>query len=170
MALTVGTDTYISLADCESYLAGQYIVTDTKYSAWLFLTSADREILLRKAARLIDRQPLQGYKYLTNQAMAFPRFLYTEYDMSEADLHPLLRANGFYCDGSVPDEIKYAQCEIAVQMTQASSERMEMQRQGVKSFSLGSLSETYSGVKNGGIDSYEAIQLLAPYAGGGFRI
>lgn len=169
MSITVNTDTYISLADCTTYLAANYISTDVKYVAWLALTDGNKEILLRQAAKLIDRQPLQGYKYNVNQAMAFPRYIYTEYHKHDKHLHPLLRTNGFYSDGTVPTAVKNAQCEIALQLAQGPSERAEMQRQGVKSFSIGNLSESYTGTKNN-IPSFEAHELLAPYLGGGFRI
>jgi hypothetical protein len=169
MAITVNTDTYIALPDCEAYLAQHYISADAKLVVWSALSDADKEILLRQAAKFIDRQPLQGYKYITTQAMAFPRYLYTESRLNEKDLHPLLRQNGWYSDGTVPDAVKHAQCEIALQLAQGPSERAEMQRQGVKSFSLGNLSESYTGTKNG-IPSFEARELLAPYIGGGFRI
>ena len=169
MAITVNTDTYISLADCTTYLAANYISTDAKYVAWLAFTDGNKEILLRQAAKLIDRQPLQGYKYLETQTMEFPRYLYSEYKNNDQYVHPLLRTNGFYSDGTVPEAVKNAQCEIALQLAQGPSERAEMQRQGVKSFSLGNLSETYTGTHNS-IPSFEAKQLLAPYVGGGFRI
>lgn len=168
-ALIVNTDTYIALADAEIYLAANYISTDAKFYAWGCLTDADKTILLRKAAKIIDRQPLQGYKYSYTQAMAFPRYLFTEPSEDESDLHPLIRTGGWYCDGTVPADVKNAQCEIAVQLTQPASERAEMQRQGVKSFSLGSLSETYAGGQYA-IESAEAKEYLAPYTGGGFRI
>jgi hypothetical protein len=169
MALTVNTDTYISLADCDTYLAANYISTDAKYVAWAALTDANCEVLLRKAAQTIDRQPLAGYKYISTQAMAFPRYTYSESADDNTNLHPLLRANGYYCDGTVPDAVKYAQCEIAIELAQGSNARADMQRQGVKSFSLGNLSETYTGSQNS-IISHEAKQLLVPYLGGGFRV
>ena len=168
MALTVNTDTYISAADCATYLAANYITTDPKLVAWNLLSADNKDVLLRQAAKLLDRQPLQGYKYLTTQAMEFPRYTYSEaYD--DDNLHPLLQENGFYCDGTVPTAVKYAQCEIALSLQSGSSARMEMQRQGVKSFSLGSLSESYTGTNNS-IPSHEAKQLLAPFTGGGFRV
>lgn len=101
--------------------------------------------------------------------MAFPRYTYSEYHNNDKYVHPLLRTNGFYCDGTVPNAVKYAQCEIALQLAQGTNERAEMQRQGVKSFSIGDLSETYTGTQNS-IPSYEAKQLLAPFVGGGFRV
>ena len=169
MALIIGTDSYATAAECATYLAANYITTDAKLIAWNLLSADNKDVLLRQAAKLIDRQPLQGYKYLSTQTMEFPRYIYTESNYDDDYLHPLLRKNGFYSDGSVPQAVKDAQCEIAISMISGTSERAEMQRQGVKSFSLGSLSESYTGNHNA-IPSYEAKQLLQPYLGGGFRV
>ena len=155
MSLVVLTNTYISAADCEIYLAAHYITTDAKYIAWLAITAPNREVLLRQAAKIIDRQPLQGYLTAETQTMQFPRIVYS--------------AEGYYIQPSVPLNVTYAQCEIALHLAQGTSDRADLQRQGVKSFSLGNLSESYSGTKNP-IGSHEAMELLAPFVGGGFRI
>lgn len=157
MALTVGTDSYITREEAETYLAENYLSSDTKYTAWLTLSDNDADVLLRKAARLIDNQPIQGYKLLTTQTMAFPRILWTD------------AVNGF-AEYTVPDAVKHAQAEIAVTLALGNSEeRADLQAQGVKSFTLGNLSETYAG-KSGGVISQRAKEFLAPYIGGGFRI
>jgi hypothetical protein len=168
MAIIVGTDTYISLADAQTYLSGHYISTDSKMSAWNALNDADQEILLKKATLIIDRQPLVGYKATETQALAFPRTIYSEVP-NELYNSPIFYSDHWYTQTAVPNEVKYAQCEIAIEMVTGTSNRASLQRQGVKSFTLGNLSETYSGAQNS-LVSYEAKQLLAPYAGGGFRI
>ncbi len=66
----------------------------------------------------------------------------------------------------VPDEIKYAQCEIARSMIENTfnTGRQKLQAEGVQSFSVGDLSETFSGAKL--IDvamPKEAEDLLAPF-------
>jgi len=159
MTLTVNTDSYISLADSDTYLAKSYLSTDPKLIAWTALSDGDCEILLRKAAQLIDRQPLQGNKSVYTQVMAFPR-INRIHDPSLPD---------YYTNTVVPDAVKHAQCEIAIEMCSGVSERVKLQRQGVKSFSIGSLSESYSGALNN-VLSYEAKQLLAPYLAGSVRI
>jgi hypothetical protein len=169
MALTVGTDTYISQADCTTYLGTVYLSTDAKLVTWGTLTSDNKDVLLRKAAKIIDRQPLIGYKSTQTQAMEFPRITYTEGSPLDNTLFPF---DEWYDPKTVPDGVKYAQCEIALELAQGTttaSERIELQRQGVKSFSLGKLSETYSGAANN-LLSIEAKELLKPYVGGGFRI
>lgn len=151
--LTVGTDSYLLLAAADTYLGEHYATTDAKMIVWTALTDANCETYLRQATLAIDRLPLVGYKAVSTQTMAFPRALYTVQD------------SDWYIQPSAPDEVKYAQCEIALQLAQGASGRVDLQRQGVKSFSLGNLSETYSGKQNS-IISYEAKQLLAPYMGG----
>lgn len=174
MALTVNTDTYISIADCSTYLAANYLSTDTKLTAWTALTDANKEVCLRKAARIVDRQPFVGFKETTTQLMEFPRYIYTDsgmYNVSELDVRFI--NDDWFLQTSVPNAVKYAQCEIALELAQGSSdasERSELQAQGVKSFSLGKLSETYSGKVNPVISS-EARSMLAIFSGGGgFKI
>lgn len=159
--LTIGTDTYISLEDCDTYLYKNYLSTDAKYLQWksLFGDDSDKEVLLRQAAKIIDSQPLQGFKVSSTQTMAFPRIFYTEHNNDK----------GWYSQPVVPSEVGFAQCEIAIQLAQGKSERLELQRQGVKSFSIGNLSESYTG-KQSTIPCYEAKQLLEPFMNGGFRI
>ena len=157
MALTVGTDTYLSLVDADEYVDENFVTADAKYIAWKALTKSDAEVLLRKSARIIDMQPVQGYKVSSIQTMSFPRVMWTD------------AVNGF-TQYDVPDAVKYAQVEIALSLAQGNSEeRSDLQAQGVKSFSLGNLSETYAG-KSGGVISQRAKELLAPFLGGGFRI
>ena len=159
MALVVNVDSYLSLIDADVYLSAHYASTDAKMIIWAALTDANCEAYLRQAALAIDRLPLVGYKAVSTQTMAFPRTIYTD---------SIIQDSNWYIQPSVPDTIKHAQCEIALQLAQGSSSRVDLQRQGVKSFSLGNLSETYSGTQNS-IISYEAKQLLAPYLGG-YRI
>ena len=161
--LIVNTDTYILTTDCSTYLAAHYISTDTKLLAWTALSSDNKDILLRKAAQIIDRQPLTGFKALATQTMEFPRAIYT--DNGVTGLNNMFYGDEWYIEPSAPDAVKYAQCEIAIELVGGVSAREELQRDGVKSFSLGNLSETYSGAQNN-IISYEAKQLLAPYMGG----
>ncbi|MDR3564715.1 MAG: hypothetical protein P4N59_25235, partial [Negativicutes bacterium] len=71
--LVVGTDSYITAADADTYVAGYYISTDPKAVAWAALKTADKDILLRRAARQIDLVPFPGQLSGSSQAMAWPR-------------------------------------------------------------------------------------------------
>ena len=165
MPLTVGTDTYITVADATTYLETMYLSTDTKLVAWKALAEADHEVLLRKAAQVIEQLPLVGYKATKTQDMAFPRVTATKTGHTYA----------WHQSDDIPEAVARAQAEIAINLTNtnsADSKRIELQRQGVTSFSLGDLSETYgagAGVQ-AAVASHTALQLLAPWTGGGYRI
>jgi hypothetical protein len=167
MALTVGTDSYISLEDANTYLNGYHLSTDADMVAWAALSDEHCEILLRRAARLIDRQPLRGVKALTTQSMAFPRAIATLY--GSMNLNTYFYGDEWFVQSAVPEEVKQAQCEIALDMTNGVSERVKLQREGVRSFSIGHLSENYVGQTNE-VLPIEAKTLLAPYLGGGVSI
>jgi len=159
MALIIETDTYISAVDAATYIAKNYISSDEKLLAWDALSASDIDVLLRKAAQVIDRQPLKGTKAVYTQLMAFPRRL-RSYD-------PSLQL--FIPEVVTPDAVKYAQVEIALDLMTGPSKRTELQRQGVKSFSVGSLSENYGSGKANPLP-YEAKELLKPYLAGGVQI
>jgi len=175
VSLIVGETTYISATDAATYLASVYLSTDAKLAAWTALSSADKDVALRNACKVLDRQPYVGFKSTTTQALEFPRILYTEVGLrNTANVSDAVyfRGDELYDSGIVPDAVKYAQCEIALEVAQGTTDaqsRAELRRSGVKSFSFGKLSESYSG---GGSDiiSHEAKKLLAPFLAGAVRI
>ena len=160
--MVVGTDTYLTLADANIYLNANYATTDPLLVAWTALTDPDREAYLRKARQTIDRQPIVGYKAIYTQALAFPRTIYTEYGALLGQTINLMHVNNWHTQTTVPTEVLDAQCEIALQLASGTPKRVELQRQGVRSFSIGKLSETYVGAGNR-IVSDEAKELLAPF-------
>jgi hypothetical protein len=163
MALVVNTDTYISQTDASAYLTSRYLSTDAKLIAWNALSSDNKDVLLRRAADLIDSQPLQGVKVESTQTMQFPRMRYTNYYQ--------MYDNSYYWPDitTVPDPVKHAQVEIAFDLVSGISQRNEMQQQGVKSFSVSKLSETYTGSANA-LFSTQARKLLKPYLAGSVGI
>jgi len=168
MALTVGTNTYISKTDADVYLTNAYMSSDVKLIAWQALYITDAEVCLKKAAQIIDRQPLMGFKVDSNQTMAFPRVIYTTYNWHNDD--PIKRyGNGWYEQTETPDVVKYAQCEIAIELAQGTNERQELQKAGVSSFRAGNLSESYDGAINN-VVSNEAKMLLQSFIGGSYLI
>ena len=75
MTITVGSDSYISLADARTYVAANGLTA-------LPLLDADAEALLKRATTSLDR--LYGAKYLgskcsMSQLLAWPRFVGTGY-------------------------------------------------------------------------------------------
>lgn len=170
MALTVGTDTYIDLEDAEAYIVDYHLSTDKLVTAWHGIVDDDKEVLLRLAAKKIDCLALVGSKASTAQTMEFPRAVYTEYDFERIEVAYTYLDDSYYIQPAVPDNVKYAQVEIALQLAYGIPERVSMQMQGVKSFSLGKLSESYSGGYNSLTISPEAADLLAPYLARSVRI
>ena len=168
MALVVDTDTYISQADATTYINGHYATTDAEYIAWAALTSDNKDAHLRKAVQTIDRQPLVGFKKTTTQALAFPRTLYTEASHSAVFVSNLMPYDNWYTQTTTPQAILDAQCEIAISNATGTSVRVTLQRQGVKSFSIGNLSESLTGAANA--LPYEAKELMKPYLAGSVRI
>ena len=175
VTVTVGSNSYIAVADCTTYLANQL------YTAAYTAASADEKSqAVIMATRKIDRLLLKGRKYVDTQSLAFPRCYtvdprsaYAYYDNS-----PLTWGNGWYCETTVPQAVIDATCEeaLAILTNGDPADRLKMQRQGVTSFTLGNLSETY-GTTNGtaatatkGLLSPEAADLLRPFRGGAVSI
>jgi hypothetical protein len=163
MAITVGTDTYISVADATTYISENYFATEDKYIAWAALSAGDKEISLRRACRKIDRQRFQGLKAVSTQALEFPRAIKTDYWLSDYPTLNIYYDSGYVVQSEVPDSVKYAQIEEAVSMVSGTSDRVKLQKEGVTSFSIGNLSESYSSGKsseNYSLVSEEAKELL----------
>ena len=154
MSITVGTDTYISVSDADTYFSKRY-----NGESWSNFTTGDKERLLTTATHKIDRLNLKGQKKVYTQTLSFPR-VYTIRD----------NYNGFNID-TVPDNVKYAVCEEALAMTNTElTKRKELQDQGVTSFSLGSLSESYQGRSSNPLLSKEATEYLKGWLLGAVRI
>ncbi len=155
--MTVGIDTYISLAEAETYISAYYQAGDATRQAWTALEDPEKEALLLQACETIDAQPIGGFKAETDQTLAFPRRPYQEAGETAA-----------------PEKVKRAQVEIALYSVSAekagADRRQALQAQGVQSFSVGEISETYG--KGPGQSNTEmpakAARLLRPYLAGGF--
>lgn len=178
MALIVNGDSYVTLEEANSYLELNHITSDPALIAWQSMSDDDNEVLLRQAVNIINRQPLVGYVVDTNQVLAFPRYLYTSGPLEDDSLNNVVTfyggvvsyvRGGLYKQLEVPKSVKDAQCEIALELALGPNQRQELQRHGVKSFSVPGLSETYDGSYNN-LVSYKALELLSPFLNGGFNI
>jgi hypothetical protein len=167
MALTVGTDSYITIEEAGLYFASYYASTDVKLVAWEELEDSDKEIYLRRAFRSIETLPLKGCKYSATQTTQFPR------DNS--------------IDLAVPTAVKNAQAEISLSYLQIDTgvglnadtlERQSLQAQGVTKIKIGKLEETYdlSRVSTKS-NTYQALELsenaqlyLIPWLRGGYDV
>jgi len=123
LTLTVGTNTYISLADAETYMEGRYEPT----GLWAAATNATKNQLLVSSTKAIDRQFWRGYKTAESQTLEFPR----DGDASTDDSYTL---------------VEEATVEQALYLLTANPDaRRQAQAQGVRSVSVGGLAETYGG-------------------------
>lgn len=159
--LVVGTNTYVTAAEAEAYFAGRINVT-----AWTGATADDKVRALITACRALDSLPLKYRKTVSSQTLVFPRqiaphpypeewqYLYASYDPTV-----------------VPQEVKDSQCEEAWALLKyGSSERANLQAQGVTSVTLGKLTETYAPSNQHGLLSPDAHRMMLPWIAGAVRI
>jgi len=122
LSLTVGTNTYISLADAETYMEKVY----DPDGLWAAATDAVKNNLLAQATIDIDSEHWRYAKTDDDQTLEFPRAGET----------------------TIETKVANACVEQALYRLRIGSEataRADLQAQGVTSFRLGDLSETYGG-------------------------
>ena len=142
--ITVGENSYIDIEEADEYFAGRLHA-----ESWGQADDNTKEKALKQATREIDQQPLKGRKTETSQTLAFPR----------------------YPDSEVPEAVKDACCEVALALLErGNSQRRKLQQEGVQSFSLGNMSETYAAGAGRGLISQEAKELLKPWLLGAVMI
>ena len=142
--ITVGENSYIDIEEANEYFSGRLHA-----DIWRETDNSTKEAALKQATRTIDRQLLKGRKATDIQELAFPR----------------------YPDTEVPEAVKEACCEIALALLErGNSQRRKLQQEGVQSFSLGNMSETYTPGAGRGLLSQEAKELLGPWLLGSVNI
>lgn len=151
---------YVDLEYANEYVNLHFLSTDDIRFSWEGLPDEDKEVLLRKSFESIESIAFAGRKTCPSQPNAFPRYPSTD----------------------VPEDVKAAQVENAVALSDSSTSEdavfyERLWQFGVESYSIGNLSEkTSSGtwgrgstVANG-VVSAKASRLLQPYISGSFRI
>ena len=142
--ITVGENSYIDIAGADEYFAGRLHT-----ESWGQADDSTKEKALKQATRQIDRQPLRGRKSDREQTLAFPR----------------------YPDTEIPKEVQEACCEEALSLLErGNSQRRKLQQEGIQSFTLGNMSETYTAGAGRDLLSQEAKELLRPWLLGGVFI
>jgi len=123
--MATDADSYVTLAEANDYLA-----TNPLFMA---LADSDKETLLKKATMQIDSMRFFGEKSKYDQALSFPRIKEDYYGM------PITETE-------IPVKVKFATCEQAAYiLSESGSKRLQLQAEGVKSYSIGDLSETFGG-------------------------
>lgn len=135
-----------------------------------YITAAEADEYIRSHYTSSSPEFKRWYKTLTNDRRVY---LICAYD--EIAGLPFTRP----VDG-IPEALKAAQCELALWLSDTDKRggedsRRELIRQGVTSYSLGDLSETYGGVSGGGSVSDalacdKCARLLRPWLNGGYAI
>lgn len=115
-------NSYVSVPEADSYFD-----STLQSEEWNKYDATTKEKALITATRQINRLPFSGRKLDLYQNLEFPR--------TNTALE--------FTDG-IPDAVAYATCEQALFLLQGGSKRQELQKQGVKSYSLGDLSETFA--------------------------
>lgn len=157
---------YVTVEEATEFITNFYTETDPAYQRWAELSEKGKEIYLRKGFYQIERLPFIGCKKDLTQPTQFPRCFQDE----------------------VPVEVKYAQISQAVGESDETAAgdaayRLNLQRQGVSSFTIGKLSESYGGDRNtsvsaggasaglaGSFINAEALVWLQQYIEGSFPI
>lgn len=151
---------YVTLEEANEYVTNHFMSSNTTRVAWETLSDADKMVLLRNSYRAIEMLTFRGRKTDKAQPSAFPRWPSTD----------------------VPDQIKNAQVANAIVLADESSQDDvfyydRLHTFGIKSYRIGNLSEALNTSTEGavsssslGIYSQEAVRLLSPWLGGGFKI
>lgn len=176
MTITVGTDTYVTIAEADAYIESFYPTTDTQRYDWIRLSDTDKEIHLRNATRAIERIRYPGVKLVSTQALAFPRELAISYPPRREQApqnYPFT-----WVEDDVPDAVKYAEIEEALELASpaAATKKHGKLTSGVKSYSIGHFSQvnvtkdTASNAPETALKSVKAQEYIAPLAAGAFRV
>lgn len=160
--LEISKNTYISREYADEYISSRYRSNSKDRKRWEELSEEDKEILLISACDGLESLQWQGRTATKGQAMAFPRLPF-QYGKT---------------DEIAPLRVKQAQAELALWLSDDTrqsklSKRQELQSQGVESFSIGDLSESYGegvGEKSAPLLCLKVKNLISPYLNGGVDI
>lgn len=161
--LVVGTNSYIDVSAAQTYFDNRLYP-----DIWNNASDDDKAKALIMASKKIDRLPVKGVKANYQQIMEFPRALMTDYRYWQyMSLTINVLYNGYwYVEPEVTQPVKDAVCEEALALLQGIPKRLQLQRQGVKSFNMGGMSENYGSGTQLQLLSKEAEELMQPYLGG----
>ncbi len=168
------TDTPVSDSYLETIEAADAIFAQRLGAAnWTAASSADKAKALQMATAAIDSQTYTGLKYLSTQARQFPRKYAGDPNDGEDPWGGAVNYdnNGYiYESTSVPDKVLLACCLEALALIDYYSntdpiDESDMIARGIKSFTLGKLSMSFSGSASlqSGFHSKEAFDLLEEY-------
>lgn len=129
MALTQGTNTYVSLAE-----ANEYFNTRLGSDNWTSADDTNKEKALIQSARIMNEFRYVGRKVTEDQPLAFPRLTIGR-TLTDAELIMYSTYTN-----SVPVEVKYAQCEQAIYLLEGEDNNRVLMQSGVTNYSAGGAS------------------------------
>lgn len=142
-------------------------------ASWTAATTANKIIAIQMATSNIDSLNYSGLKYLSTQDRQFPRKYILDPDAFSpyGDIINVDQYGYCYESTDVPDAVLFACALEALALieyyaTSTAAKRKTLQDQGVKSYSIGPLSETFGGSGSaliGDLKSAEAYGLLEKY-------
>ena len=144
---------YATLEQANAYVASYYSSTNEIRVAWDALDDDDKKITLNRAEQIIDLLPFNGRP--VDKEKAFPRYPEPELSLKR---------------------VQTATIELALQLNgdAETQERLNLRAQGVKSYKIGDLSETFG---DSNVDDYLiqfAVGVVLPFLrnwlGGGYKI
>ena len=146
---------YATVEQANAYVASYYSSTNNIRIAWEALNEEDKQVMLNRSEQLIDLLPFNGKPVDPKQVNAFPRYPNPELSL---------------------ERVKIAVIELALQTngdTEA-QDRLNLRAQGVKSYKIGDLSETFNDTNSEDYLIQFALDVVNPFLrnwlGGGYRI
>lgn len=97
MALTLFTDTFVTLTDAEA------LIDDT---TWSSSSTSQKERALKDATNALNEMTWAGYAVADDQPLSWPRTVFTFYD-------PVYNLDIEVAEGTVPDRLKRATANLA---------------------------------------------------------
>lgn len=128
--LIIGTNSYLSLEEANEYFDNRLPTSD-----WENLPDKLKEKALIQAAKELEKYHYKGRKLAYSQALSFPRYYHSYYDN--------LNYLNLNLSGQIYQEVKDAQCEIALALLTPKDSRQKLQAAGVTKVSFGDVSEEY---------------------------
>lgn len=144
---------YATLEQANTYVANYYSSSSDIRIAWDALSDEDKTVMLNRAELIIDLLPYKGEPL--DEEKAFPRNPKSELSLKR---------------------VQSATIELALQMNGdiETQDKLNLRAQGVKSYKIGDLSETF---KDTNVEDYImqfALNVVTPFLSnwisGGFRI
>ena len=146
---------YATVEQANAYVASYYSSTNNIRIAWEALNEEDKQVMLNRSEQLIDLLPFNGKPVDPKQVSAFPRYPNPELSL---------------------ERVRIAAIELALQTNgdTETQDRLNLRAQGVKSYTIGDLSETFKDTSSEDYLIQFALDAVNPFLrnwiGGGYRI